>query len=144
MTGAVYTDFSQLAQLRVSAQQDQSAALEETAAQFEALFIQMMLKPMREAVVEGGLFDTSQLETYQTMVDQQVSLQLAEQGGIGIARAMIEQMQTRGMVPAGPTETVRSVTESITDTVGIPIRASLDAKAYPEGVAIPLRVDERA
>lgn len=144
MTGAVYTDFGQLAQLRVSAQQDQSAALEETAAQFEALFIQMMLKSMREAVVEGGLFESSQLETYQTMADQQVSLQLAEQGGIGIARSMVEQMQTRGMVPTGSTETVQSVTEPTTGTAGVPIRASLDPKAYPEGAANTLIVDERA
>ncbi len=144
MTGAVYTDFGQLAQLRVSAQQDQNAALEETAAQFEALFIQMMLKSMREAVVEGGLFDSSQLETYQTMADQQVSLQLAEQGGIGIARAMIEQMQTRGMVPSGPLDSVQSVTESTSGTTSVPIRASLAPKAYPDGAANTLIVDERA
>ena len=32
------------------------------------------------------------------MADQQLALQLAEQGGIGLARMMVEQMQTRGYV----------------------------------------------
>jgi flagellar protein FlgJ len=37
-----YNDFTGLANLRTQAQHDQKAALDETAQQFEALFIQMM------------------------------------------------------------------------------------------------------
>ena len=33
------------------------------------------------------------------MADQQLAVQLSEQGGIGLARMMVEQMQTRGLVP---------------------------------------------
>jgi Rod binding domain-containing protein len=36
------------------------------------------------------------------MADQQLAVQLAEQGGIGLARMMVEQMQTRGLVTQAP------------------------------------------
>ena len=69
------------------------------ARQFEALFLQMMLKSMRDAVPEGGLFDSNGGELYQEMHDKQLSVTLSEQGGIGLARMMVEQMQTRDLVP---------------------------------------------
>ncbi|MEE4204484.1 MAG: rod-binding protein, partial [Halieaceae bacterium] len=89
MAGAIYTDFGQLASLRGEAQQNPNAALADVAAQFESLFLQQMLKSMRDATIEGGLFDSNQMETYQQMSDQQVALQLSEQGGIGLARALV-------------------------------------------------------
>ena len=39
------------------------------------------------------------LETYQSMADQQMAVSLSQQGGIGIARMLVEQMQTKGYVP---------------------------------------------
>jgi Rod binding domain-containing protein len=52
----------------------------------------MMLKSMRDAVEEGGLFDSHQLETYEQMADQQLALDMASDGGIGLADAMITQL----------------------------------------------------
>ena len=77
------------------------------AAQFESIFLQQMLKSMRDATVKSDLFDSSQMDTYQGMADQQLAVQLAEQGGIGLARMMVEQMQTRGLVgdSGGPEQT---------------------------------------
>ena len=57
-----------------------------------------MLKSMRDATVKSDLFGSSQMETYESMADQQLALRLSEQGGIGLARMMVEQMQTRGYV----------------------------------------------
>ena len=98
MAGAVYTDFAQFSTLRAEATANPNAAIEEVAAQFESLFLQQMLKSMRDATVKSDLFDSNQTETYQSMADQQLALQLSEQGGIGLARMMVEQMQTRGYV----------------------------------------------
>ena len=98
MAGAIYNDFSQFSALRADAAKNPNAALEEVAAQFESIFLQQMLKSMRDATVKSDLFDSSQMETYQSMADQQLALQLAEQGGIGLARMMVEQMQTSGLV----------------------------------------------
>ena len=98
MNGAIYNDFTQFTALRAEATRNPNAALEEVAAQFESIFLQQMLKSMREATVKSDLFDSSQMDTYQSMADQQLAVQLAEQGGIGLARMMVEQMQTRGLV----------------------------------------------
>ena len=105
MAGAVYTDFAQFTTLRAEATANPNAAIEEVAAQFESLFLQQMLKSMRDATVKSDLFDSSELETYQSMADQQLALQLAEQGGIGLARMMVEQMQSRGYVPDTASDT---------------------------------------
>jgi flagellar protein FlgJ len=98
MSGAIYNDFTQFTTLRAEATKNPNAALEEVAAQFESIFLQQMLKSMRDATTKSDLFDSSQMETYQSMADQQLAVQLSEQGGIGLARMMVEQMQTRGMV----------------------------------------------
>jgi flagellar protein FlgJ len=65
-----------------------------------------MLKSMRDATVKSGLFESSQMETYQSMADQQLAVKLSEQGGIGLARMMVEQMQTRGLVSESGDETI--------------------------------------
>ena len=98
MAGAIYSDFTQFGSLRAEATQNPNAAVEEVAAQFESLFLQQMLKTMRDATVKSDLMNSDSTETYQSMADQQLALQLSEQGGIGLARMMVEQMQTRGMV----------------------------------------------
>ena len=99
MSGAIYNDFSQFTALRADAAKNPNAALEEVAAQFESIFLQQMLKAMRDATVKSDLFDSSQMDTYQSMADQQLAVNLAENGGIGLARMMVEQMQSKGYVP---------------------------------------------
>ncbi len=87
-----YHDFSGLAALKRDAVQSQSGALEPVARQFEALFLQMMLKSMRSAVPEGGLLDDQNLKFYRDMLDSQLSVDLAERGGIGLADTLVEQL----------------------------------------------------
>jgi Rod binding domain-containing protein len=119
MSGAIYNDFTQFTTLRAEATKNPNAALEEVAAQFESIFLQQMLKSMRDATTKSDLFDSSQMDTYQSMADQQLAVQLSEQGGIGLARMMVEQMQTRGMV----SETADA---SVTDA------ASINAVSKPD------------
>ena len=85
-------DIQGLASLRSHARGAPGAAISEVAGQFESLFVQMMLKSMRDATVDGGLFDSSQLDTYQQMFDQQISLELSQQGGIGLAEILVAQL----------------------------------------------------
>jgi Rod binding domain-containing protein len=42
--------------------------------------------------------NSDHLETFQSMADQQMSLSLSREGGIGLARMLVEQLQTRGLV----------------------------------------------
>ena len=87
-----YTDFQALSALRSEAQNSPTEALDDVASQFESLFVQMMLKSMRDATIEGGLFDSNQLELYQQMFDQQVSLDISQKGGVGLADSLVEQL----------------------------------------------------
>ena len=56
MSGAIYNDFSQFTTLRAEATKNPNAALEDVAEQFESIFLQQMLKSMRDATVKSGLF----------------------------------------------------------------------------------------
>ena len=98
---AVYNDMGALADLRGRARANPNEAVEEVAQQFEALFIQMMLKSMRDAVEDGGLFGSDQLNTYQQMADQQTALDMASKGGIGLAEALGAQLsRNQGAEPS--------------------------------------------
>jgi Rod binding domain-containing protein len=132
MSGAIYNDFTQFTTLRAQAAKNPNAALEEVAAQFESIFLQQMLKSMRDATVKSDLFDSSQMDTYQGMADQQLALKLAEGGGIGLARMMVEQMQSKGYVAdeMGVSEAPLSKLTTENDIQGFRLRA---ADAYENG-----------
>jgi flagellar protein FlgJ len=83
-------DFQGLARLREQAQRHDPAALEETAVQFEALVVGMMLKASREASLGEGIFDNAQTQQYLELMDQQVALELARQGGLGFGKLLVE------------------------------------------------------
>ncbi len=88
----IYTDTSSLTSLKAKASRDASAALEETAGQFESLFIHMMLKTMRSTSLGDGLFDSEQTQFYQQMFDQQISVEMAKKRQVGIADMLVSQL----------------------------------------------------
>jgi flagellar protein FlgJ len=92
MTSAI-TDFTQYTSLRKAAGENDPAALREVANQFEALFLQTMLKSMREASMGDPLFgDSEQQEMYQGMMDQQLAVELASGKGVGLADMLVRQL----------------------------------------------------
>lgn len=88
----VYTDFSSLAALRAKARDDQDAALDQVSRQFESLFLQMMLKSMRDASFGGGLLDSKQTEFYRDMHDKQIAMDMSQKPGIGLADVLKRQL----------------------------------------------------
>lgn len=92
MTSTI-TDFTQYTTLRKAAGENDPAALREVANQFEALFLQTMLKSMREASLGDPLFgDSEQMEMYQGMMDQQMAVELASGKGVGLADMLVRQL----------------------------------------------------
>ena len=63
-------DFAGLAQMRAGAVQGDEKVTKEVAQQFEAIFINMMLKSMREATDRSGLLDSEATKTHESMFDQ--------------------------------------------------------------------------
>ena len=108
MTSTIFNDIGYLSSLRAEAASAPNKAINEVASQFEALFIQQMMKSMRDAVPKSDLMSSDHLDTYQAMADQQMAVNLSQQGGMGIARMLVEQMQTRGYV-AEPQSTERGM-----------------------------------
>ena len=93
----VYTDFSGLAALKARAREDQEAALDQVSRQFESLFLQMMLKSMRDASLGGGLMDGKRGEFYRDMYDKQIAMDLAGSRGIGLADMIRRQLGGSGV-----------------------------------------------
>lgn len=91
-------DVNSLAQTRRLAKDDPRAALKSAAQQFEAVFLQMVLKAMRDASPKEGIFDSEQSRLYQSLLDQQLAQTLSAKGSTGLA-ALIEQQLARGLPP---------------------------------------------
>ena len=92
MSGAI-TDFNQYAGLRLAAENKDPAILREVAGQFEALFIQTLMKNMREASLgDPVLGNSDQHEMYQEMMDQQLAVEMASGKGIGLADMLVRQL----------------------------------------------------
>ncbi|MGE3296926.1 MAG: glucosaminidase domain-containing protein [Porticoccaceae bacterium] len=87
-----YTDFAGLGRLRASAHHDPKGSARAVAQQFEGLFVQMVLKTMREASFGDTLFDSDQSRMYRDMFDGQLSTMLAGNGGIGLTDAILRQL----------------------------------------------------
>lgn len=83
-------DFSALARLKTQAGEDNPQAIRQAARQVEALFLQMMLKSMRDA---GAAFGEERDRSYEEMFDQQIALELAQKDSIGIADLLMRQME---------------------------------------------------
>ena len=88
----VYTDFNGLAKLKNEAKAKTPAAILEVAKQFESVFVGMMLKSMRQVKLADGILDNKQSDFYRDMYDQQLSIHLAGERGIGLADLIVKQL----------------------------------------------------
>lgn len=95
-------DARALDDLRTKAKTDPRAALKGATQQFEAYFMQTMLKSMRDTLSQDSMFDSDQTRFYTSMFDQQLGQNLAGSGAMGLAR-MLEAQLSRGLPqsPAG-------------------------------------------
>lgn len=122
-------DVGSLAALRSKAQAGDPAANKAVARQFEALFLQMVLKSMRDATPHEGLFDSDQLRLYESLLDQQLSQVLGGGArGVGLA-AMIEAQLTRQNQEPKPFDGP------------LPLERAAPTYRLPQDQSLPLRQD---
>lgn len=97
---SIYTDIQSLNKMKYTADENSPETLRFVAEQFEAIFLQMMLKSSRSETEDTGLFSdqqgSQQTEFYQDWHDKQLAISLAEGKGIGIADMLVKQLQVRG------------------------------------------------
>jgi len=87
-------DVNGMGALRQSAKTGSPEALKGAAQQFEALFVNMMMKSMREATPQDGPMDSQTTKTFTTMLDQQMSQNIAKKG-MGLADMLVKQLSNK-------------------------------------------------
>ena len=91
LTSAAW-DAQSLNELKAKAGQDPAANIRPVARQVEGMFVQMMLKSMREALPKDGVFSSDSTRLYTSMYDQQIAQQMTAGKGLGLAEMMVKQM----------------------------------------------------
>ncbi|HJW02119.1 MAG TPA: flagellar assembly peptidoglycan hydrolase FlgJ [Azospira sp.] len=100
-TNRLAVDVRQTEDLRLKLKQSPKEGLKQVAQQFESLFLNMMLKSMREATPQDGMMDSDQTRLYTSMLDQQLAQKLSSSGQLGFAK-LIEQQLGRFVPGAEP------------------------------------------
>lgn len=140
----VYTDLAGLQSIARVGRDNTPEGLRQVAKQFESLFINMMLKSMRES--SSSLFDdnylsSNEMKFHQENLDNQLSLHMASVGGIGLADTLYQQMLGRF---GGEESSAPVATRSIDAPVRTATRVRVVRPAATEPamtVRIPARID---
>jgi flagellar protein FlgJ len=105
LSGKLALDTQSLEQLRAQAKNSPDQALKTAAQQFESVFLNMMLKSMREASPQDGMLDSDQTRMFTGMLDQQLAQSMSSRG-VGLADIMVKQLSrdTGGQSSAGGLE----------------------------------------
>ena len=122
--------------LKLQARQSSPEALKSAAQQFEAVFMNMLLKSMRETTSQDGMFDNEQTRMYTSMLDQQLAQNMASRG-VGLADVMVRQLTV------AQTAAAQAAAQGVTgESAGVPLNPvqalSLElaqARALPLGPA---------
>lgn len=97
-------DTQGLDKLRLQSKQSPDQALKGAAQQFEQVFLNMMLKSMREATPQDGMFDSEQTKMFTGMLDQQLAQSMSSGHGIGLADVMVRQLSHSSLAAAQKTD----------------------------------------
>ena len=123
LSATLAADVKGAAALRKGANAGSPDALKGAATQFEAMFINMMMKSMREASPGEGMLDNQQTKMFTSMLDQQTSQNLAKKG-VGLSDVLVRQLSRQNdQALALGGETAAS------DASGIPNTGSLASAA---------------
>ena len=85
-------DNTSLSQLREDAKVDPDAKADEVSRQFEALFVNMLLKSMRKATQRSELFNSEAARSFESMFDQEIANKVSYADGIGLADTIKRQL----------------------------------------------------
>ncbi len=127
-------DVSSVQDLRNRFASNPQEGLKAAAQQFEALFLQQVMKSMRDTVPQDGLLNSDSSRFYTSLLDQQLAQNLASSGkGIGFAR-LIEQQLGKNL---GASQTLGEPTAANAAAAGnaLPLAASDGRHLRPVPVA---------
>lgn len=91
----IVTDIGALHDLKKTARENPKEALRAVAEQFEAIFVQQILKESRKVQLDGGWLEGGQSEFYQSWHDEQLSQSITSKGSLGLADIIVEQLSPK-------------------------------------------------
>jgi flagellar protein FlgJ len=97
-----YSDPNGLAALKKDPHSPQ--ALRAVAQQVDALFLQMMLKSMRDASAAAGESDSNEMGMYQDMFDKQIALTMSQHQDLGLGALLTRQMAANSAAAPAPAQ----------------------------------------
>lgn len=115
-----------LAQLRSAAAKDPKAAVKEAAKQFESLFMQELMKSMRQATMSSGLLDNEGTQLGTEMLDTEFAGKMTGMKG-GLADAIARQLE-RQMGIAAEAATAKPQVNRVSQTT--PLRSPASASEF--------------
>ncbi len=110
-----YTDLNAMSQLKAGSDANSPENMRRVAEQFESLFMNMMIKSMRDANAsfgEDNPLNTPQTKMYQDMYDSQMAVHLSEKQGVGLADVLMRQLSPNKTAPAAPAGAAKDVAET--------------------------------
>lgn len=93
-------DSKSLESLKRQAKASPQQATRQAAQQFEAMFMNMLLKSMREALPGTDALSSGAGKMYTGMLDSEIAQKLAAGKGLGLADMMVRQLERRATRPA--------------------------------------------
>ena len=126
-------DSATISQLKADAANRPDQNLDEVSRRFEELFVNMLVKSMRQAVIKSDLFNSDAQDTYQQLFDQEISKEIARSGGLGLSDVIRDQL-SRGASKKNSREYYE-----ISKTVSLPLQPV--SSSEPKGIRL---VDEDA
>jgi flagellar protein FlgJ len=124
-------DAKGLAGLKRSARDNSPEAIRGVAKQFEAIFLGMMLKSMRNATPNDGPLESEQSRTFTTMLDQQLTQNLVGKG-VGLAEVLVKQLTK---MQVNPQDTNAGKNSEIDQAIGNTSSAENVSSASFKGVS---------
>lgn len=95
---SVYTEINGLQAISQLGRENSEEGLREVAKQFEAMFLNMMLKGMRageESLFADNYLRSNEMSFHRENLDNQLALQMSAKGGIGLAETLHRQLMQR-------------------------------------------------
>ena len=102
ISGAAF-EVNSLDALKKEARTNSAVGLRAAAKQIEGIFVQMMLKSMRDASIKDDLMHSQSSDMFTSMYDQQIAQDIAAQGKLGFADMMVRQFGGE-VAPPVPTQ----------------------------------------
>ena len=126
-----YLDFAGLGELRTRAKNHDEDAAQEVGRQFEAMFVQMVFKSMREANVplKSDLMSSSSIDTFEQMYHEELSQVMAQKGVFGLGDWLTEQVKTQSS-NVKAVDAYRQLNGQ-TEPQSLPLQSTISAQPIP-------------